>query len=251
MDLGLAGRAAIVTGASRGIGRAVAQRLLDEGASVLSVARDTGDAPGSPFAADVTDPAAADAIVAACLDRFGRLDVLVNNAGAARPGRLDALTDDDWLAAFELNFFSAVRLSRAAVVPMRAAGWGRLVHVASVSGREPSPGFAPYSAAKAALLNFSTSLSQAHAADGVLSSCVIPGVTVTELVAANADAVAERTGTTADEVMATELARQSVAAGRFGQPEEIADAVAFLASDAASWITGATLEVDGGTLRST
>ncbi len=251
MDLGLAGRAAIVTGASRGIGRAVAARLVDEGADVLAVARTPGDGPGTPFAADVCDPAAADAIVAACLERFGRLDVLVNNAGAAVPGRLHQLTDADWAEAFELNFFSAVRLSRAAVEPMRAAGWGRLVHVASVSGREPSPRFAPYSAAKAALLNFSTSLSQAYAAEGLLSSCVVPGVTFTELVEANARASAERSGATVDEVMAKELVNHRVAAGRFGQPDEVAAAVAFLAGEPASWITGATLEVDGGTLRAT
>ena len=120
-----------------------------------------------------------------------------------------------------------------------------------MSGREPDPLFAPYSAAKAALLNWSTSLSQAHAADGVLSSCVVPGITRTELVAANAEATAERTGASLDEVMAKQLARHRVAAGRFGEPEEVAAAVAFLTSDAASWITGATLEVDGGTLRAT
>lgn len=250
MDLGLSGRAAIVTGASRGIGRAVAERLLAEGCEVLAVARQPDDAPGSPFAADVTDPAAADDIVAACQDRFGRVDILVNNAGAAVPGRLHELTDDDWTEAFELNFFAAVRLSRAAVVPMRAARWGRLVHVASVSGREPSPRFAPYSAAKAALLNLSTSLSQAYAADGVLSSCVVPGVTLTELIAENASAAANRTGTTVDEVMGRELAHHRVPAGRFGEPAEVAAAVAFLASEAASWVSGATLEVDGGTLRS-
>jgi NAD(P)-dependent dehydrogenase (short-subunit alcohol dehydrogenase family) len=122
--------------------------------------------------------------------------------------------------------------------------------VASISGREPDPLFAPYSAAKAALLNLSTSLSRAFAADGVLSSCVIPGVTITELVEANALAAAERSGATADEVMARMLAKQGVAAGRFGTPEEVATAVTFLASEAAGWITGATLEVDGGTLRS-
>lgn len=265
MDLGLGGRAAIVTGASRGIGRAIAECLAAEGASVLICGRDqaalddavaaigasSGSGDAVAFAADVTDPAAAPAIAAACLDAFGRLDILVNNAGAAVPARLDDLTDDDWYESFELNFFAAVRMAAACAPAMRDAGWGRMVHVASVSGREPDPRFAPYSAAKAALLNWSTSLSQAYAADGVLSSCVVPGITLTELVAANAEASAERLGSTPDQVMATMLQRHGVATGRFGEPAEIASAVAFLASDAAGWITGATLEVDGGTLRAT
>lgn len=251
MDLGLRGRAAIVTGASRGIGRAVAERLVAEGCSVLAVSRTPGDGPGVPFAADVTDPASAAAIVAAAVERFGRLDVVVNNAGGAEPVAFDQLTDDHWHRAFELNFHAAVRLAAASVPIMLEAGWGRLVHVASVSGREPDPLFAPYSAAKAALLNWSTSLSQAHAGAGVLSSCVVPGITRTELVAANAEAAAARAGTSLDDVMARQLARHRVAAGRFGEPEEVAAAVAFLASEAAGWITGATLEVDGGTLRAT
>jgi 3-oxoacyl-[acyl-carrier protein] reductase len=260
MDLGLGGRAAIVTGASRGIGRAVAERLAAEGARVLACGRDAaaldevvaaiGAERAVAHVADVTDPAAAPAIASACLDAFGRLDVLVNNAGGAVPVKLERLTDRDWHDAFELNLFAAVRLAAACAPIMCEAGWGRMVHVASVNGREPDPRFAPYSAAKAALLNVSTSLSQAYAAQGVLSSCVVPGITLTELVAANAAGAADRTGTSADEVMATMLERHRVAARRFGEPEEVAAAVAFLASDAAAWITGATLEVDGGTLRS-
>lgn len=199
---------------------------------------------------DVTDPAAADAIVAECQRAFGRVDVLVNNAGAADPKPLAELTAADWQAGLEINFLSAARLSVAVAPVMRAAGWGRIVHVASISGREPDPLFAPYSAAKAALLNLSTSLSRAFAADGVLSSCVIPGVTITEMVEANALATAGRTDRSVDEVMERMLAKQGVAAGRFGTPEEIATAVVFLASEQARWITGATLEVDGGTLRS-
>jgi len=250
MDLGLQGRVAVVTGASRGIGRAVVEGLLAEGCEVLAVSRSGGAGPGVHFAADVVEPAAGAAVVATCLERFGRLDILVNNAGGAEPLPFEQLGDDDWQRAFDLNFFAAVRMARECVEVMRASGWGRLVHVASVSGREPDHRFAPYSAAKAALLNWSSSLSQAYAADGVLSSCVVPGVTLTELVAANAASTAARTGTSADQVMARQLARHGVAAGRFGEPEEVAAAVVFLASEAASWITGATLEVDGGTLRS-
>lgn len=261
--MGLQNRAAIVTGASRGIGRAVAMSLAAEGCSVLLCARDadalaaaaaevrTSGGVAETMSVDVTDAAAADAIVAECQRAFGRLDVLVNNAGGAQPKPLARVTAGDWQAGLELNFLASARLSMAAVPVMRAAEWGRIVHVASISGREPDPLFAPYSAAKAALLNFSTSLSKAFAADGVLSSCVVPGVTVTELVEVNAAAEAERTGSTPDGVMARLLTMQGVPAGRFGTPAEIAAAVVFLASEQATWITGATLEVDGGTLRST
>lgn len=262
MDLGLQDRVAIVTGASRGIGRAVVLGLAAEGCAVLLCARDpdalaavaaevrrTGGV-AETMPVDVTDAAAADAIASECQRAFGRLDVLVNNAGGATPKPLHQLTAQDWQDGLDMNFLSAARLSVACLPVMREAGWGRIVHVASTSGREPDPLFAPYSAAKAALLNLSTSLSKAFAADGVLSSCVIPGVTITELVEGNAAATAERTGSTSDEVMAKMLAKQGVAAGRFGTPEEIAAAVVFLASEQAAWITGATLEVDGGTLRS-
>jgi NAD(P)-dependent dehydrogenase (short-subunit alcohol dehydrogenase family) len=259
MDLGLDGRAAIITGASRGIGLAIARGLTAEGCRVLICGRDpdalaaavaaVGD--GSvPMDVEITDPAAAEAIVAAAQRAFGRLDIVVNNAGAAVPKALAEVTDADWRESMELNFFAAARLSVAALPTLRAAGWGRLVHVASTSGREPNPLFAPYAAAKAALLNMSTSLSKAFAADGVLSSCVVPGITLTELVEANAIASAERSGSTPEAVMAKMLAQQGVAAGRFGTPDEVAAAVVFLCSQQAAWITGATLEVDGGTLRS-
>lgn len=275
--MGLAGRAAIVTGASRGIGRAVAAALVAEGAKVLLVARsaealdeiaaDLDEAAKGPggtasaggrsdtpvavaHAADLTDPSAAEAVVERCRAVLGSVDILVNNAGEARPIRMDRLTDEDWREGFELTFFAAERMARACVPVMRDAGWGRVVHIASVHGREPDPAFAPYSAAKAALLNLSTSLSRAFAGDGVRSSCVVPGVTLTELVAENAAATAERRGSSVEEVMARHLDQVRVPAGRFGTVDEVAAAVVFLCSDRASWTTGATLEVDGGTLRS-
>lgn len=250
MDLGLAGRVAIVTGASRGIGRAVAELLVDEGCRVLAVSRSPIEGPGEPFAIDVTVPTAGEAIVEECLRRFGRLDVVVNNVGLAEPKRFAELTAEDWRRSFDINFFSAVAVSSAAVPVMVARGWGRLVHVASVSGREPDQSFAPYSAAKAAMLNWSKSLSHAHAAQGVLSTCVVPGVTLTEMVSDNAQTAATKSGKSSEEIMTKQLAAHRVATGRFGEPHEIAAAVLFLASEQAAWITGAALEVDGGTLRS-
>jgi 3-oxoacyl-[acyl-carrier protein] reductase len=263
VDLGLRDRAAIVTGASRGIGREIALGLAAEGCRVLLCARDTdalaavtteiAEADGLAVAmpVDLTEPEAAARVVAECQRAFGRVDVLVNNAGGAAPKALDHLTPQDWQDGLELNFLSAARLAAACAPVMRAAGWGRMVHVASVSGREPDPLFAPYSAAKAALLNLSTSLSRAFAGDGVLSSCVVPGITITELVEANALASARRADASVEDVMAKMLAKHGVAAGRFGTPQEVAAAAVFLASEQASWITGATLEVDGGTLRAT
>jgi 3-oxoacyl-[acyl-carrier protein] reductase len=262
VHLGLRGRVAIVTGASRGIGRHVAVGLAAEGCRLLLSARDAEalagvvdevvDAGGEAVAlvADVTDAAAADAVVAECRRAFGRLDVLVNNAGGAAPQEIGALTAADWQAGLDLNFLAAARLSAACAPVMVEAGWGRLVHVASISALEPDPLFAPYSAAKAALMNLSSSLSRAYAAAGVLSNCVVPGVTLTELVEGNVRAAAERSGTTADDVMARLLSKHKPAARRFGRPEEVAAAVVFLASEQASWITGTSLVVDGGTLRS-
>jgi 3-oxoacyl-[acyl-carrier protein] reductase len=263
MDLGLTGRAAIVTGAGRGIGRAIALALAAEGADVLAVSRgaealdavvaEIGSTGGtaSALAVDVIDPAAAATIVETCVKRFGRLDILVNNVGGSRAKKLAELTADDWQQALELNFLSAARLSVAAGEVMRRAGWGRIVSIGSTSGKRPDPLFAPYSAAKAALANLTVALSDELAADGVLATCVVAGVTETELIADQAQATAERTGRTADEVMAKVLARTNPPTGRFGKPEEIAAAVAFLCSEQASWITGTTLAVDGGTLRST
>jgi 3-oxoacyl-[acyl-carrier protein] reductase len=258
VELALEGRAAIVTGASRGIGRAIAAALAEEGVRVLLCARDPASlaeaaaaVPGSEtLPIDVTDPTAAAAIVEACQRAFGRIDILVNNAGTALPKPLADLTAEDWQEGLEINFLSAARLSVAAATAMAGAGWGRIVHVASISGREPDPAFAPYSAAKAALLNLSTSLAQAFGPQGVHSTCVVPGITLTELVHRNAELAAEGAGISPDEVVSRMLRRHRVPVGRFGRPEEVADAVVFLCSERATWITGATLEVDGGTLRS-
>lgn len=258
MNLGIEGRAAIVTGASRGIGRAVAKALVAEGAHVLLCGRDTQNLQiaakdighdAEVMTVDVETPTAADAIVAECVRVFGRIDILINNAGGTKPMYLSELTAEDWQKSFDWNFFSAARLSVAAANAMKERGWGRIVHNSSIDGVEADKVFAAYSAAKAAMLNLSKSLSQEYARYGVLSNSVVPGITLTESVMENAQAAADRSGSTVDDVMDRMLGRMRIAIKRMGKPEEIADAIVFLASERAAFITGATLAIDGGTLR--
>ena len=258
MELGLGGRAAIVTGASRGIGRGVAEALAREGAHVLLCGRDTEalervakeighDA--TPMSVDILVPSAAEAVVAECQRVFGRVDVLINNAGVATVRSVPQLSEEQWQEDFNNNFFSAARLAVAAANAMQERGWGRIVHNSSIDGVAPDKLFPAYSAAKAAMLNFSKSLSQQYAKFGVLSNCVVPGITLTESVREQARASAERLGTTEEAVMERILKKQNPDLGRIGEVAEVANTIVFLASEAASFITGAALVVDGGTLR--
>jgi 3-oxoacyl-[acyl-carrier protein] reductase len=262
MQLGLDGRAAIVTGASQGIGLAIARALAGEGASLVVCARGADklaaaaadlEASGADVVAvpaDVTDPAAVEQLTEACLGRFGRLDILVNNAGKGAPVPLAEQTPELWLSCFELNLFSAVRLSLACARPMREARWGRIVNIGSRVGREPDPYFAPYAAAKAGLMNFSKSLSDAVARDGVTANCVIPGLVRSQAVDQAAEQSAAATGAGAEDVMAEILRRRPIPVGRLGEPEDVAGLVVYLCSEAAGWTTGSCFTVDGGISRS-
>ncbi|HEY7106778.1 MAG TPA: SDR family NAD(P)-dependent oxidoreductase [Acidimicrobiia bacterium] len=261
MDLGLRDRVAIVTGASRGIGRQVAIDLAAEGCHVALGGRDAvalaavtkeverAGVRAMQLVVDLEVDRDATPIVRRVRDELGPVDILVNNAGGNSPRKLLELTDEDWQQGFEQNFFSAVRLALACVPGMQARHWGRIVNVASSRAREPDPYFGPYSAAKAALVNFSKNLSLAFASDGVLSNCVDPGITMTDGIEANAQAAAERMKVTPEEVMQRMIERFPIDAGRYGDPGEVSAAIVFLASDRASWITGATLAVDGGSLK--
>jgi len=241
MDLGLKDKACVVTGASRGIGAAVARLLEEEGAHVLGVSR------SQEFRADVTDPGAAERIVAECEDRFGGIDVLVNNAGTSEIKPLDELEDPDWQAQWEVNVMASMRLMKAACPRMAERGGGRVVNVSSSSGKRPSSTNAAYSVAKAAQLSLSRVFADAWADRGVLVNAVTPGMVASPLWMGEggmADQLAARTGKTRDEVVAEKAASQPV--GRYGTEEEVAAVVVMLCSRQAANVTGAAWSVDGG-----
>lgn len=241
MDLGLTDKACIVTGAGRGIGAATARMLEEEGARVLGVSRSAG------FEADVTDPGAAERIVSECLERFGALDVLVNNAGTSRARALEELTPEDWHEQWELNVMAPMRLMTAAAPHMAEAGEGRIVNVASSSGKRPSARNAAYSVTKAAQLSLSRVFADRWAGSGVLVNAVAPGPVETPLwlePGGLADQAAEQQGITKREAL--EQAAAKIPLGRLGTEGEIASVVVFLCSARASNVTGAAWSADGG-----
>jgi NAD(P)-dependent dehydrogenase (short-subunit alcohol dehydrogenase family) len=267
VDLGLSGRACVVTGASSGIGRVTARMLCAEGASVLLMARSegrlveaadecaaAGEAAGGraeSLAIDITEPEAADKIVKEAGERFGQLDVLVNNAGTARRRDLDDVPDEDWYAAWELNVMAPMRLMRAAAPAMGERGWGRIVNVSSSSGKRPSAATPEYSVAKAAELSLSRLFADRFAARGVLINAICPGAAKSELWTQEGgllDQIMEMEGLSSREE-ALEAAAVGRPIGRIAEPEEIAGAIVFLCSEQASYTSGAAWSVDGGVVQ--
>nr|ALG05265.1 short-chain dehydrogenase/reductase SDR [uncultured bacterium 5G12] len=242
MDLGLAGTVCLVTGSTAGIGFEVATRLTAEGAHVVSTGR-RGEGPGELHVqADLTERGAADRLVSATVERFGRIDGLVNNAGGTDIRKLAELTDDDWQRSFELNLMTAVRTTRAALPHMRSGG--AIVNVSSTAAKRPSVGMPNYSVLKAALLSYSRLVADLHAGDGIRCNAVTPGPTATDAWLGRGG-LAEQQGDR-DEVLAKVAAGRPL--GRLAEPGEIADVIVFLLSPRAAYVTGAAWSVDGGTV---
>jgi NAD(P)-dependent dehydrogenase (short-subunit alcohol dehydrogenase family) len=262
MDLDLEGRVAVVTGASKGIGLAVTRTLLQEGASVVAASRSRTpelDALGGSLLhvpADLMDPGAPAEAVAGAVETFGGVDILVNNAGGPPPGvKLPRfgfleLADTDWRDMFEFNLYSAVRACRAAIPLMVERGGGAIVNVSSCLARRPSSINVDYTAAKAALISLTKSLSEEFASQGVRVNGVCPGPTRTAWwtdEGGAADILAAEAGTDRESVMTTVAPEtMQITTGRLVDPQEIADAVVLLASPRSASTIGAEIVVDGG-----
>ena len=262
MELGLEGRGCLVTGGTSGIGLATAQALAEAGARVAVAGRDADR--GAAVAAELRQRGAPDALgvggdlstaagcegaVMAASERFGGLDVLVNNVGTAHTANWWEVDDTGWMRSFELNVLAYVRCTRSALPHLRASDQARIVNVASTSGKRPSTGMPDYSVTKAAVLSFSRLLADAHAREGILVNAVCPGPTKTPAWLAPgglADQNAERSGSDREAALAAAGAGRPL--GRLAEPGEIAGVIAFLCSARASYITGAAWSADGGTV---
>jgi 3-oxoacyl-[acyl-carrier protein] reductase len=242
----LTGKAALVTGGSRGIGRAIALRLATQGADVAFTYRGNAAAAAATAAdvealgrralaiqADASDVDAADGVVKAVLEAFGRVDILVNNAGVTRDDLIMRMTPEAWREVLETNLFGAFWMTKAVTRPMLKARAGRIINITSVSGQAGQLGQANYSSAKAGLIGLTKATARELASRNITANAVAPGFVLTEL-----------TQDLPEPLKAEITARTPL--GRFGTTQEIADAVAFLASDEAAYITGQVLAVDGG-----
>ncbi|WP_322105188.1 3-oxoacyl-ACP reductase FabG [Paraburkholderia sp. J41] len=245
MEKTLDNQAAIVTGASRGIGRAIALELARQGATVIGTATSEAGAQaitaafeeagvkGRGAVLDVNDAAAAEALIDATVKEFGGLAVLVNNAGITQDNLAMRMKDDEWDSVIDTNLKSVFRLSRAVLRPMMKARTGRIINITSVVGSSGNPGQANYAAAKAGVAGMTRALAREIGSRGITVNCVAPGFIDTDM---TKDLPAEQQA----------ALKQQIPLGRLGSPEDIAHAVVFLASPQAAYITGTTLHVNGG-----
>jgi 3-oxoacyl-[acyl-carrier protein] reductase len=257
MQLGLTGKRALVMAASRGLGFASALALAREGCDLLICSRDEAHIRAAAdrirgetgrcvhgVAADVRDAGAAARLVRTIVEQLGGLEIVVHNAGGPPAGEFLAMTDEQWHKAFEQNLMSLVRLVNAAAPEMKKAGYGRILAIASSSVRQPIPNLVLSNALRAGVWGLAKTLSRELAPDGILVNVIAPGRVQTERIEEIDQAAAQKLGKPLDEVKRASIA--AIPLGRLGRPSELANLVVFLASEAASYITGQAIMVDGG-----
>jgi NAD(P)-dependent dehydrogenase (short-subunit alcohol dehydrogenase family) len=252
MDLGLKNRVALVTGGSQGIGKACAMKLAEEGATVVIAARgrelldqvaaDIRAAGGKvlAIAADVSQDAECTRIIQEILKAYGRLDILINNAGTSATGEFESVTDKDWQADFDLKLFAAIRLSRLAIPEMRKNKWGRIINVTNIGAKQPRAKSMPTTVTRAAGLAMTKALSKEFAADNILVNSVCIGL----IRAGQHERKAAKAGISVEQLY--ENHGKDVPLGRVGRAEEVANVVAFFSSEASSYVTGSSVNLDGG-----
>ncbi len=260
MDLGLRGKVALVAAASKGLGRAIAQELASEGAAVVICARgeenlfgardEIAGATGAEVLAIAGDVAKSDdaaRIAQSTLDKFGRVDILVTNAGGPPSGKFESLTPEMWQHAVDLTLMSVINLTSHVLPGMKQRKWGRVINVTSIAVKQPVDGLMLSNSLRSAVTGFARTLANEVARDGITVNNILPGYTLTERVDQLAEAAAAREGITSDSARARWAAE--IPMGRLGEPREFASLAAFLASERASYITGTSITVDGGWTR--
>lgn len=260
MELGIRGKVALVAAASKGLGKATALAFAEEGCAVAIAARHEADleraaqeirqstgVPVLPVCADVSRVGDCEALVARVRAELGPVEILVNNAGGPPPGTFTEVSDADWLAAFDLNLMSAVRLTRLVLPEMRARRWGRIINITSLAVKQPIPNLILSNALRAGVVAMAKTLAGQVAAEGITVNNVCPGYMLTDRVRNLAADRAAREGRGVEEILAESQA--AIPMGRLGRPEELAALIVFLASEKASYITGTTIQVDGGAIQ--
>ena len=252
MDLQLNHRVALVTGGSQGIGKAIALKLAQEGASVViaargrelldQVAQEIRAAGGTVHAvqADVSHDAQCKMLIEECVKTFGRLDILINNAGTSATGEFESVTDEAWQADFDLKLCAAIRLARLAIPGMKANRWGRIINVTNIGAKQPRAKSMPTTVTRAAGLAFTKALSKEFAPDNILVNTICIGL----IKAGQHERKAAKAGISVEQLY--ETLGKDIPLGRVGRAEEVANVAAFLVSEAASYVTGSSINLDGG-----